>query len=154
AWMDRLAAVFWRASRSGVKLPVQGLGDAIRALRGVGLINLPLVRYVRLTMGDALRSCGLRGEPPLVGSLSRLLEDTVAAGVDEAPLVNGALGITVRGAGLTRPRGGMYGFWQRFVAGYRQMGGTLRVGCPVQKVERLPGGKDGFVVGTRRGPVR
>src|SRR5262249_56660897 len=97
---------------------------------------------------------GLRGEPPLVGLLSMLLEDTVHAGVDEAPLVNGALGITIRGAGLTRPRGGMYGFWQRFVAGYRQMGGTLRVGCPVQKVERLPGGKDGFVVGTRRGPVR
>jgi len=58
------------------------------------------------------------------------------APLDQAPLVNGALGITIRGAGLTRPRGGMYGFWRRFVAHYRALGGVLRVGCPVLRVER------------------
>src|SRR3954449_9460641 len=36
-WMDRLAGVFWRASRAGIKLPIRGLHDlmcAVRAGRG------------------------------------------------------------------------------------------------------------------------
>jgi C-3',4' desaturase CrtD len=147
--LDRLAAVFWRASRRGVKLPLRGAGDLLRAAGGVGLGNLPLVRYLRWTVGDALRACGLRDDAPLVGLLAMLLEDTVHAAVDEAPLINGALGVTIRGAGLTRARGGMYGFWRRFVAHYRGLGGTLRVGCPVQAVRRL--GPGTFHVVTRRG---
>src|SRR4051794_6409383 len=150
-WMDRLAAVFWRASRAGVKLPIQGLHDLVRAVRGVGLSSLPLARYLRWTVGDGLRACGLLHDLPLVGLLSMLLEDTVHAQVDDAPLINGALGITIRGTGLTRARGGMYGFWRRFGARYRALGGTLRVGCPVQHVERLAGGKGrGFRLHTRR----
>lgn len=150
--LDQLAAVFWKASRAGVKLPIQGVGDLIRAVRCLGMGNVPLVRYLRWTMGDALRSCGLRDDPPLVGLLAMLLEDTVHARIDEAPLINGALGITIRGAGLTRARGGTYGFWRRFTAHYRDSGGTLRVGCPVRRVERLAaraGG--GFLLQTRRG---
>jgi C-3',4' desaturase CrtD len=153
AVFDRLAEVFWRASRAGVRLPVRKLSDLLRAIRCVGLPNLPLVRYLGWTVGDVLRAFGLRREQPLVGLLSMLLEDTVHAGIDEAPLINGALGITIRGAGLTRARGGMYGFWKRFTAHYRALGGTLRVGCPVRQVERLPAGQ-GFRVWTRRGPLQ
>src|SRR5947209_5654658 len=81
-----------------------------------------------------------------------LLEDTVHAPVDDAPLINGALGITIRGAGLTRARGGMGGFWRRFAAHYRALGGCLRVGCPVGRVEHLAAGEGGgFRVRTRRG---
>jgi C-3',4' desaturase CrtD len=149
-WMDRLADVFWKASRAGVKLPIQSTGDLIRAIRAVGLVQLPLGRFVRWTMGDALRSCGLREDAALVGLLSMLLEDTVHAHVDDAPLINGALGITIRGAGLTRARGGMSGFWRRFVVHYRAMGGVLRVGCPVQRVDRLLADA-GFLIRTRRG---
>jgi C-3',4' desaturase CrtD len=152
AWMDRLAAVFWQASRCGVKLPLQSLADLLRAVNGVGWCNLPLVRYLNWTVGDALRSCALRQDQPLVGLLGMLLEDTVHAGVDTAPLINGALGVTIRGAGLTRATGGMYGFWRRFIEHYRSLGGTLKVGCPVEKVERLqPREGQGFRVRTRRG---
>ena len=105
-------------------------------------------------MGDALRRCGLRADRPLVGLLSMLLQDTVHASPDEAPLINGALGVTIRGAGLTRARGGMCGFWRRFVAHYGWLGGALRVGCPVLRVGRLAGGGHaGFRVVTRRGDV-
>ncbi len=148
AWMDRLAAVFWRASRAGIKLPLRRASDVIRALRCVGLRHLPLVRYLNWTVGDALRHCGLRDDKPLVGLLSMLLEDTVHASVDAAPLINGALGMTIRGAGLTRAHGGMYGFWRRFVAHYRALGGTLRVGCPVNRIHRTA---TGYLVRTRRG---
>lgn len=155
AWTDRLADVFWKASRAGVKLPIQRVSDVLRGLRCMGFLHWPLIRYMRWTMGDALRSCRLREDLPLVGLLSMLLEDTVHARVDDAPLINGALGITIRGAGLSRVRGGMYGFWRRFCAHYRQIGGTLRVGCPVQVVDRLSardGG--GFRLRTRRGEFR
>ncbi len=154
-WMDRLATVFWRASRAGVRLPIRGPSDVVRAIRCVGLPHLPLARYLRWTMGDALRHCGLRDDRPLVGLLSMLLEDTVHAPIDDAPLVNGALGITIRGAGLTRARGGMYGFWRRFLAHYRHLGGVLRVGCAVRQIDRLStheGG--GFRLHTRRGDFR
>ena len=112
--LDRLAEVFWRASRRGVKLPVRGLADAIRAARAVGPGGLLLVRYLGWTVADALRAHGLENDRPLVGLLAMLVEDTVHGSVAEAPLINAALGITIRGAGLTRPRGGMRGFWQRF----------------------------------------
>jgi C-3',4' desaturase CrtD len=151
-WMDRLAAVFWRASRNGVRLPIHNFADVLRAVRCMGLLHLPLTRYLRWTMGDALRHCGLRDDRPLVGLLSMLLEDTVHAHIDDAPLLNGALGITIRGAGLTRARGGMYGFWRRFVAHYRYLGGVLRVGCPVRQIDRLSTGEgSGFRLHTRRG---
>ncbi|HEY7308704.1 MAG TPA: NAD(P)/FAD-dependent oxidoreductase, partial [Gemmataceae bacterium] len=151
-WMDRLAEVFWRASRAGVRLPIRTLADALRAVRCVGLPHLPLVRYLRWTMGDALRRCGLRDDRPLIGLLGMLLEDTVHAAIDDAPLLNGALGITIRGAGLTRARGGMYGFWRRFVAHYRHLGGVLRVGCPVRHIDRRSAAEGGgFRLHTRRG---
>jgi C-3',4' desaturase CrtD len=148
--LDQLARVFWRASRVGVKLPIQSWADAVRAGRAVGVDNLHLARYVRWTLADALRSYGLAYNRPLVGLLAMLVEDTVHGTVADAPLINAALGITIRGAGLTRSRGGMRGFWQRFVARYRALGGELRVGCAVNSV----GGGDGtYRLATRRGVI-
>ena len=146
--LDRLADVFWRASRGGVKLPVRSLHDVVRGVCALGPENLPLARYILWTMGDALRTFGLRDDFPLVGLLGMLIEDTVHSTVDSAPLVNAALGITIRGAGLTRAAGGMRGFWQKFVPHYRGMGGELRVGC---RVERIEGHKGDFLIKTRRG---
>ena len=99
-------------------------------------------------MNDALRAFNLRDDLPLVGLLSMLIEDTVHNTVDQAPLINAALGITIRGAGLLRARGGMRGFWQKFTGHYRAMGGDLRVGC---KVEHIDGQKGDFRIKTRRG---
>jgi phytoene dehydrogenase-like protein len=146
--IDRLTETFWAASRAGIKLPIQSLEDVLRNVRAVRPENLPLMRYLPWTMGDALRHFGLREDKPLCGLLSMLIEDTVHGTVDDAPLINAALGITIRGAGLTRHRGGMRGFWQRFVSHYRKMGGELRVGC---RVERTSGQAGAFTIHTRRG---
>jgi C-3',4' desaturase CrtD len=146
--LDRLASVFWNASRQGVKFPIQNPVDALRALQAVGFANLPLTRYVSWTLLDALRLFGLEHDRPLVSLLSMLVEDTVHARVSDAPLINASLGITIRGAGLTRAPGGMFGFWTRFTAHYRALGGILRVGCPVDSVS----GREGdFRLSTRRG---
>jgi C-3',4' desaturase CrtD len=146
--LDQLAHTFWQASRNGIKLPVQNLQDLLRDICTLGLANIPLVRYLTWTMGDALSSFGLSDDRPLVGLLSMLVEDTVHSTIDDAPLINAALGITIRGAGLTRPTGGMRGFWQKLVAHYRAMGGELRVGC---RVEQISGSKGDFLISTRRG---
>jgi C-3',4' desaturase CrtD len=146
--IDRLANAFWSASRVGVRMPIRDLADVVRALRSIGARNLPLVRYLGWTMGDALRAYGLYRDRPLVGLLSMLIEDTVHSTVDEAPLINAALGVTIRGAGLTRAIGGMRGFWLGLVEHYRKLGGILRTGCAVTKIT----GREGaYRVETRRG---
>jgi C-3',4' desaturase CrtD len=148
--IDRLSHVFWKASRQGVKLPVQSFADVLRAARAVGVAGLPLARYARWTMGDALAACGLSQDRPLVGLLAMLIEDTVHSSVADAPLINAALGITIRGAGLTRARGGMRGFWQSFVAHFKELGGELIVGC---RVEGITGTEGNFLLHTRRGVI-
>jgi C-3',4' desaturase CrtD len=151
--LDRLAEAFWHASRAGVRLPIRGPRDLLRAAGALRFWHWPLVRYVNWTVGDVLRWYGLRDDRPLAGLLAMLLEDTVHARLDDAPLINGALGVTIRSAGLTRAYGGMSGFWKRFAAHYRALGGTLRVGCPVLRVHAPPRRRPalGFIVHTRRG---
>jgi phytoene dehydrogenase-like protein len=130
---------------------MQNPGDAWRVVRSVGVGNLFLGRYLSSTIGRALDSTGLREDRPLVGLLSMLVEDTVHSTVVEAPLINAALGITIRGAGLTRAHGGMRGFWRTFTRRYRQLGGELRLACTVEDVA----GREGdFVLTTSRGTVR
>ncbi|MCZ4099950.1 NAD(P)-binding protein [Streptomyces sp. So13.3] len=146
--LDRLAGTFWRASRSGVRLPVRGPADALRDLRAIGIAGIPLARHVNRTLGDALRAHGLRDDAALVGLLGMLVEDTVHTGVDDAPLINAALGVTIRGAGLSRHTGGMHGFWRVLVAHYRGLGGRLRTGCEVSRVDGAAGS---YRVTTRQG---
>ncbi len=133
--IDKLAAVFWNASRKGIKLPIRTMSDMVQNLRAVGMEHLPLARYLLWTVGDALRHFGLRGDKPLTGLLSMLIEDTVHSTLDSAPLINAALGVTIRGAGLTRHRGGMRGFWEAFAAHYRAMGGDVRLRHLVYAIE-------------------
>lgn len=150
ALLDMLADAFWSASRTGVRLPMRSPADVAVNMRTVGLRRLPLARYIHQTLGDALRRHGLSDDVPLGALLGMLVEDTVHSSVDRAPLINAALGVTIRGAGLSRHRGGMHGFWRRFVSHYRGLGGDLQVGCRVQAVE--PDGQE-FRVRTRRGTV-
>ncbi len=151
ALLDTLADAFWAASRTGVRLPMRRPADVADNLRAVGLRRLPLARYLHQTLGDALRRHGLSDEVPLVALLGMLVEDTVHSSVDRAPLINAALGVTIRGAGLSRHRGGMHGFWRRFVSHYRGLGGALQVGCRVEAIE--PDGRE-FRLRTGRGTVR
>jgi C-3',4' desaturase CrtD len=146
--LDRLADVFWKASRAGIRMPVRRPADVAHDVRAIGLGNLLLARHVRSTLGEALTRHRLGGDRPLHGLLSMLVEDTVHSSVDRAPLVNAALGITIRGAGLTRHTGGMHGFWRTLVAHYRALGGELHTGTTVTGVAGLPGA---FAIRTKRG---
>jgi C-3',4' desaturase CrtD len=148
--LDRLAEAFWAASRFGIRLPVRSPADALHDLRAMRVRHLPLARYLRWTLGDALEHFGLRDQPPLVGLLGMLVEDTVHSSIDQAPLINAALGVTIRGAGLTRHRGGMRGLWRRLGAHYRSLGGELHCGC---RVEHVTGQAGRYLVHTTHGTV-
>lgn len=150
ALLDQLAATFWQASRAGVRLPIRTPAAAVRDLRAVGLAGLPATRYLTWTLGDALRKYRLREDTALVGLLGMLVEDTVHTHVDDAPLINAALGVTIRGAGLGRHAGGMRGFWHVLVNRYRELGGRLRPACAVQAVT---GGPGAYQVATRLGVI-
>jgi C-3',4' desaturase CrtD len=150
ALIDRLAAAFWSATRAGIRMPVRSPADAWANLRAMRPADLPLTVHLRHTLGDALRRHGLRDDAPLVALLGMLVEDTVHAGVDEAPLINAALGVTMRGAGLGRHRGGMHGLWRRLVAHYRGLGGEILLACEVGRVDGRAGR---FRVFTNRGMV-
>jgi C-3',4' desaturase CrtD len=155
ALLDSLAEVFWSASRAGIRMPIRTPGDLLHDLRALTLAprgpsGLLMARHLNRTLGDALRAHRLRGQDSLVGLLGMLVEDTVHSTVDRAPLINAALGVTIRGAGLSRHRGGMHGFWRRLVMRYRSLGGQLRTGC---RVTQVTGQAGGFTVHTSLGAV-
>ena len=149
--LDTVTEVFWAASRDGIKLPLQSLGDATRALRLLGWRHLPLARYLPRTCQQVLVQFGLAHDQPLRGLLSMLVEDTVHSTLSEAPFINAALGCTIRGAGLLQPTGGMQQFWQQLAAQYLHLGGTLKKGHRV-----LAFGKEGTAwrVATSKGAYR
>lgn len=146
--LDRLAEVFWAASRAGVKMPIRTPPDLLHTVRAVGAAGLPLARYLTATLGSALERRGLAGDTALTALLGMLVEDTVHATVVKAPLINAALGVTIRGAGLTRHGGGMHGFWRTLVARYRELGGVLRTG---ETVTGVAGDRGAYTVTSRRG---
>lgn len=147
-FLDRLSATLWSLARGDVKLPIQGVDDLVRNARALGLSNLGLVRYLRWSMRDALERYGVYDDVALRKTIAMLVEDTVHASLDDAPLLNAVLGITIRKAGLGRATGGMYGFWTAFRDHYEDMGGTVRTG---ETVSEISGSAGRFHVETDRG---
>ncbi|WP_313691975.1 phytoene desaturase family protein [Halorarum halobium] len=150
-FLDRTAETLWGLTRRDVKLPIQGVGDLLRNARAVGPSNVGLVRYLRWTMKDALVRYGVYDDRPLRTAMAMLVEDTVHAGLEEAPLLNSILGVTIRSAGLGRATGGMDGFWTAFTDHYADMGGTLNVG---EAVTEVTGSRGSFRVETDDGRHR
>jgi len=149
-FVDDLSARLWKLTRTDVKMPIQSVGDAIRNASAVGLCDLPLVRYLRWTMADALRAHDVYGEEALRQTIAMLVEDTVHAPIEEAPLLNAVLGMTIRRTGLGRPKGGMYGFWDSFVDQYTDMGGRVETG---RTVTAITGRAGAFRVDSAAGPI-
>jgi C-3',4' desaturase CrtD len=136
-FMDKLANVFWRASRKGIKLPMQSGGDVWNNIQAVGARNLFLCRYLSWNFLDALKKFNLQNDVPLRKAMSMLIEDTVHSSAEDAPLINAALGITIRGAGIRRATGGMKGLWNHLIRHYKQRGGHVFFGNRVADIKSL-----------------
>jgi C-3',4' desaturase CrtD len=149
--LDTLASTFWHATRRGATMPLRRLADLWKNLSAIEARNLPLLRYVTWTMADAMRAHGVYSDVALRTFLGMLVEDTLHTTIEEAPLINAALGITIRGAALMRVRGGMRGFWNALVPCYNALGGILKVGHSVQKIEQAT---SGYCLHTTKGMFR
>ena len=126
--LDTLSSTFWRATRRGATLPLRSLAGLWKNLRAIESRNLHLLRYVTWTMADAMRAHCVYSDVALRTFIGMLVEDTLHTTIEEAPVINAALGVTIRGAALMRVRGGMRGFWNAVVPCYNALGGTLKVG--------------------------
>jgi C-3',4' desaturase CrtD len=149
--LDTLSSTFWRATRRGATMPLRGLADLWKNLKAIELRNFPLLRYIPSTMADAMRAHGVYSDVALRTLLGMLVEDTLHTTIQEAPLINAALGITIRGAALMRVRGGMRGFWNALLPCYNGLGGTIKVGHSVQKIEQAA---SGYCLHTNKGMFR
>ena len=138
-FMDRLADAFWNASRNGIKLPIQNGNDIINGIRAIGIRNILLCRYINWTFLDALKKFDLQDDVALRAALAMLIEDTVHSTPEEAPLINAALGITIRGAGLRRVNGGMKSLWGCLTKRYEDAGGIIYFGNRVDEIKRSNG---------------
>lgn len=145
AFIDDLSETLWRVTRADVKLPMQTIGDVVRNVRSLGVTDLPLARYLRWTMADALRAFDVCEDTALRTMYAMLAEDTVHSTLDDAPLLNAVLGVTIRRSGIGRATGGMYGFWTHFTDQYVEQGGTIATG---QRVTDVTGGVGAFEITT------
>lgn len=133
--IDDLAAVFWPGAAKGLRLPIRGVGDVARAIGTISPAHWPHARHLLTSLGQLVRQCGLHENKALRGLLSMLCEDTLHARcIEDAPLINAALGTSIRGR-IARPVGGFKGFWTALVRRYRELGGDLRLKTKVIKVE-------------------
>jgi phytoene dehydrogenase-like protein len=121
-------------------MPLRHLGDLWKNLRAIEPRNLHLLRYMTWTMADAMHAYGVYSDVALRTFIGMLIEDTLHTSVEKAPLINAALGITIRGAALMRVRGGMREFWNALVRRYNALGGSLKVGHSVLRIEQATAG--------------
>ncbi len=133
------------------RLPVRSASDLAYDLGILGVSGLLAASTWTLTVDQVLGLLGLRGDRPFRSLIAMLLQDTAQAGPDVVPFANAAACLHAYRIGMARPRGGMRalaeGLGQRFAA----IGGDLRTGTIVDRVEPAGDGPDaGFVVTTRR----
>ncbi len=129
------------------RLPLRAWGDLIHDLRALGPSGLLAASTWGLTVLDVLRLLGLDRDRPFRSLIAMLLQDAAQAGPETVPFANGAVCLQAYRRGLGRPVGGMKalaeGIGQRFI----ELGGELKRGTLVDRVETQA---DGFTVVTRR----
>lgn len=134
--LDKVSAVFWNASRKGIILPFANLPDIIHAVKCIGIGHLHLAKYLNTTMLDVLKKFHLQDDAAIKGFLSMLIEDTLHTTLEQAPFINAALGVTIRGSGLMRPYGGMRSYFSYIEAHYKNIGGTVKKAHAVTNITR------------------
>jgi len=158
---DRARRLFWRLQEAvGAKLfrvasdvphlPARTAGDLVHDLRILGLGGLLAASTWLLTVRDVLRLLGLDDDIPFRSLVAMLLQDTAQAGPETVPFANAAACLQAYRARMSRPLGGMQALAEGIGGRFAAIGGDLRVGALVDRVEPADDGGGGFVVTTRR----
>lgn len=141
---NRLFAAASRVPR----LPARSAGDLMHDLRVLGAGGLLAASTWLLTIQDVLRLLNLADDVPFRSLVAMLLQDTAQAGPETVPFANAAACLQAYRLGMSRPKGGMRALAEGLGGRFAELGGDLRTGTKVDRVEPIEGG--GFAVTTRR----
>ena len=155
---DRRRRAFWRLQAAvgstlfGVAakvphLPARTAGDLAHDLAILGVPGLLAASTWLLTVADVLRLLRLHDDGPFRALIAMLLQDTAQAGPEVVPFANAAACLQAYRLGMSRPIGGMAALAEGLGGRFAALGGDLRTGTIVDRVE--PDG-DAFVATTRR----
>ena len=142
------STLFQVASRE-LPMPPRTIGEMLTIARGLRLRGIAAASTSLVTTHDVLRLFGLDTIQPFRKLIDMLLQDTAQAGAETVPFANASACLHAYRAGLRRPKGGMMGFAEGLGARFEAIGGVLRRGSIVDRVEPDPSG--GFRVKARRG---
>ncbi len=156
---DRERRAFWRlqaavgrtlfnAAARVPRLPIGSASDVLHDLRVLGLPGILAGITSLATVRDVLRWLGLDEDAAFRSFVAMLLQDTAQAGPETVPFANAAACIQAYRAGMSRPRGGMKALVQGIGERFAAMGGDLKMGNLVDRIES--DGTGGFTVTTRR----
>ncbi len=156
---DSAKAFFWKlqaavgntlfAAASQVpRLPARTLNDLVHDLRILGPRGLLAASTWLLSVENVLQILKLNDDRPFRSLIAMLLQDTAQAGPETVPFANAAACLQAYRLGMSRPRGGMKSLVEGLGQRFAELGGDLRTGTKVDRVEAAEGG--GFVVTTRR----
>jgi C-3',4' desaturase CrtD len=145
AWVGE--RLFDAASRVP-RLPARAASDLAHDLRILGPLGLTAAATSVLTVNQVLRLLGLDRDRAFVALIAMLLQDTAQAGPETVPFANAAACLQAYRRGMSRPSGGMRALAEGLGDRVEALGGTVRRGTIVDRVE----GDDrrGFVITTRR----
>ena len=129
------------------RLPVRTLGDVIHDAQILGPRGLLAASSWLLTVRDVLNFYNLYENVPFRSLIAMLLQDTAQAGPETVPFAIAAACLHAYRLGMSRPRGGMAALADGLGSRFASMGGDLRLGTLVDRVEAVEGG---FAVTTRR----
>ncbi|WZP00430.1 NAD(P)/FAD-dependent oxidoreductase [Isosphaeraceae bacterium EP7] len=157
---DRARGLFWglqeavgsalfRAAGGIPRLPTLSPADWAHNLAILGPRGLLAASTWTLSVLDVLRLLGLHRDRPFLAFIAMLLQDTAQAGPETVPFSNAAACLHAYRLGMARPVGGMKALAEGLGGRFAALGGSLRTGTIVDRVEADPG-RGGFVVTTRR----
>ena len=129
------------------RLPARSIGDLVYDLLILGPRGLLAASTWALTVADVLRFFGLADDVPFRSLIAMLLQDTAQAGPETVPFANASACLQAYRLGMRRPRGGMKALAEGIGHRFAAIGGDLRTGTLVDRVEST---ENGFAVVTRR----
>ena len=141
---DRL----FRAAGRVPRLPIRSVGDLAHDLKILGPGGVLAAATGGFTVNSVLRLLGLDGDRAFRSLIAMLLQDTAQAGPETVPFAQASACLQAYRLGMSRPRGGMRALAEGIGGRFAAIGGDLRMGTRVDRVEPLE--RDGFAVLTRR----
>jgi C-3',4' desaturase CrtD len=145
---EAVGSTLFQVANQVPRLPIRTLGDVAHDFKILGISGLLAASTWVLTVLDVLKLLGLDRDVPFRSLVAMLLQDTAQAGPETVPFANAAACLQAYRMGMSRPRGGMKALAEGIGQAFAGMGGDLRTGTLVDRVEPVEGG--GFAVTTRR----